>query len=1826
MGVILMLSVVACNRKPTDQNKLPDEIGGPGNNDGVTVNGSAALKFYFPIEMSSVFNSIFADEFDLETYVEYSVVYFDEYGAPIREVPQGGVTMGMVAEEDQPKLSVAGHHNIRCRATLDDKSVVDGSFALHLKDRSGAVSLVDYTFNLIDTNGGGKAHAYFGRVNSMQSTATVSVVQGAVIESWSDFINTFKMGLSGKALESVTTDKGVTLSATEGFPFTIGGKTSFTTAWTDDVVRIKFDINKPANAVLQQGAADPSLLFEDGGKYADMTAQRRVGRIIQPEDKEINVYNGFYFAGWFDRATDTLWRFSSSVGEKDIELYAKWTAAEYSFTLYTMGGVFADNIAPAKTDDGTTITVDNAASLGYKIVSSTTRFSLTDGSPNRITFTGFHYDVDYDEYVSEVTLNPAGDKVLLKFSDVYLPDEKNPIFVKGGDCLKIDDLYNDYQCTNVLVRKDKVDVEQPVTYIKWLLDEPDEKDEQYDAKFLEKISKLYTEVIFKDGYTVLADGSVRLDKISDYALNELIVPANLFVRGQVRPLTEIGEWACSNVRSLTKVDLSRAENLTSIGANAFALDAYLKDIVMPVKNSISDIGDNAFMSTDFEDNYYENNKGAEFIVINKMIYKYVGADKAIIDLSRPEDYYNASNAPNMSAVQRAEFNAQLSVVERIEDGAFENCKSLVSITIPRKITTIENYAFKNLDKFESLVLPSQSKLSDIGEYAFEGSRLLGKNSNLYKEAYGAILIGNVYYRFIETSRDVATVPEDNGAFKVTTIAPKAFMNCGALQNIFFEKEDQIVKIGTDAFLDTKFIQSNEYEDEYTTVNGILTNYYAPENDANMKNLIVPSRVSEIGSNAFGQYARYFRTVQINANVKKIDNFAFSGADMLVSVIFPDVAVAADEINLINAPAIGDVAFANSKGEMPQEISLFFSTKVMELFGSLAADEKLAASANPITRDWVKLYKLHTQHFKEEDISLVAVNKSTISSVLMRTRKDDPKEDINPFTTKYGKEAIDKALIITSTTGVAREEALSWTANAMQFVEVTETGDYASLYEEGVQKYVLLYQYNGSGIGCPSDADDPELFVIKVYDAIKGQPDFFQSDNYPFNETPIEINGLNKDNSNFWMEGLDGQVEDAPFPTFYTSTSAASVIEKAKFAYKDINGITRYADSARIDGFSTNAIVSGSSANVTVDFHGIGIFRFDYKFSVTVSKFNAIEQSGAIVIPINGNATTYLRLSNVNLVGQDGIKKEVPLSMFIIDAIDGNTHNKVVNTTELGIHTMTVRYEGVDAYGAPTIDIYYTVVLEADESLFTYQIINGPDKTARIIGCSAKNVETIVVPSTCTIDGQVYDIVQIGYFQDQSTGVFQNFENLRAVYLPESIVRLGTNSFAGCRRLANVYASIQSKADKLEIPATDKYFQPVGEQLIEKDAEDNEWTVLPVELITLDGLEYGNELIIKSEYIVNEQTHLKYRLVGLADNFKVNKPASDIDIYLPDSVYKEVSILDVDDKEIDRHSIKIFTSGSDFVFKTENHVPKGLQEVKNGVFRGCEQLTSLDFSHATGLNLIGAMTFAGSGLESIDFSKNTNLKEINHQLFNNAVALKSVVFHSGIVAIGDYVFAGCVSLESVTGYGDALSYIGNSAFAQCTSLTRVDIYNGTKQMGSSVFSKCGALTIYCHFDQSALNDADRRWNSNWNGTNCPVVWNCDNNEIASDGYVYVIVDGIRYALNPTAKTATVAGQRYTLSDAVVIPEYIVAVVGGVENEYTVTSIGAWAFDGNDRITSVEITYQIKTIEQYAFQNCTLLTSFIFEGENNGLTYVSTSAFFGCNSLAQKPTVKSRANGD
>ena len=214
------------------------------------------------------------------------------------------------------------------------------------------------------------------------------------------------------------------------------------------------------------------------------------------------------------------------------------------------------------------------------------------------------------------------------------------------------------------------------------------------------------------------------------------------------------------------------------------------------------------------------------------------------------------------------------------------------------------------------------------------------------------------------------------------------------------------------------------------------------------------------------------------------------------------------------------------------------------------------------------------------------------------------------------------------------------------------------------------------------------------------------------------------------------------------------------------------------------------------------------------------------------------------------------------------------------------------------------------------------------------------------------------------------------------------------------------------------------------------------------------------------------------------------------------------------------------------------------------------------------------------------------------SFKSVVITSG-ESIAENAFKDCKTLVSVE-IPEGIATIGNSAFVGCVNLTELNIPNGVEKIGSGVFSGCVALTIYCKI---SAQPAD--WDANWNNAKCPVVWDCDNNDVADDGSIYTVIDGLRYSIKEGV--ATVVRQASKTSKAN-IPTSITY----KEQAYNVTSIADNSFSGCVSLKTISIANGIEKIGANAFFGCSALTTLAIA---ESVTEIGASAFAGCEKLVE-----------
>ena len=189
-------------------------------------------------------------------------------------------------------------------------------------------------------------------------------------------------------------------------------------------------------------------------------------------------------------------------------------------------------------------------------------------------------------------------------------------------------------------------------------------------------------------------------------------------------------------------------------------------------------------------------------------------------------------------------------------------------------------------------------------------------------------------------------------------------------------------------------------------------------------------------------------------------------------------------------------------------------------------------------------------------------------------------------------------------------------------------------------------------------------------------------------------------------------------------------------------------------------------------------------------------------------------------------------------------------------------------------------------------------------------------------------------------------------------------------------------------------------------------------------------------------------------------------------------------------------------------------------------------------------------------------------YNNGMGV--ITFDGDVTTIGNYAFAWCDSLTSVT-IGNSITTIGEGAFYGCCSLTSVNIPDSVTTIGDQAFYDCRSLT--------SVNIGDSLTTiGEWAFESCTSL-----TSVTIPDSITMIGGG--------------AFAGCTSLTSITIPD-------------SVTEIGERAFSSCDSLTGVTIGNGVKTIGNYAFSSCTSLTSVNIP---DSITEIGERAFYECDSL-------------
>ncbi len=547
----------------------------------------------------------------------------------------------------------------------------------------------------------------------------------------------------------------------------------------------------------------------------------------------------------------------------------------------------------------------------------------------------------------------------------------------------------------------------------------------------------------------------------------------------------------------------------------------------------------------------------------------------------------------------------------------------------------------------------------------------------------------------------------------------------------------------------------------------------------------------------------------------------------------------------------------------------------------------------------------------------------------------------------------------------------------------------------------------------------------------------------------------------------------------------------------------------------------------------------------------------------------------------------------------------------------------------------------------YQV-NNDEITCSVTGIGTATDTDIVIPST--YEGK--SVTSIG------DGAFYDCNSLTSITIPDSVTSIGSDAFYGCSSLANInYLGTIDDWCKIKgldhLMSRSHYY--ISNNTFSLNGQAVTELVIPNTVTSIPSYAfYGTN--ITSVTIPDSVTSIgSYAFDGCNSLANINYLGTIDDWCKIKGLYYLMynntinKTLVIDGKEITGELVipNTITAISSGAFYGTNiisvTIPDSVTSIGDSAFRLCSSLTSVTIPDS--VTSIGDEAFYRcNSLANINYLGTIDdwckIDELNHLMYystsnktlvidgkeitgelvipNTITAIPSSAFYntnitsvtfeenSQCTSIGDFAFHDCNNLTSIT-IPDSVTLIGSYVFSDCSSLTSVTIPDSVTSISICVFLNCEALTIYCEATCNASG-----WTEDWNKLNniidntiyIPVVWDCKNNKIATDGYMYAVIYGIRYSLKDNV--ATVVKQPVNITIAI-IPDSVTY----EGTNYSVTSIGEHAFRGCSELTSVTIPDSVTSIGSSAFDGCSSLTSVTIP---SGVTSIGSDAFNYCINLA------------
>ena len=242
--------------------------------------------------------------------------------------------------------------------------------------------------------------------------------------------------------------------------------------------------------------------------------------------------------------------------------------------------------------------------------------------------------------------------------------------------------------------------------------------------------------------------------------------------------------------------------------------------------------------------------------------------------------------------------------------------------------------------------------------------------------------------------------------------------------------------------------------------------------------------------------------------------------------------------------------------------------------------------------------------------------------------------------------------------------------------------------------------------------------------------------------------------------------------------------------------------------------------------------------------------------------------------------------------------------------------------------------------------------------------------------------------------------------------------------------------------------------------------------------------------------------------------------------------------------------------------------------------------------------------------NNSCTSIYKYAFTGCTSLTSVVIGDNVENVSDYSFKQCTNLTSVM-FGGSVTNIGHFAFHECSKLTGVTLPSTLTTIGQDAFCNCvGLLSITIPDSVTKINayafDGCTGLTNITIGSGVTNIgdlafWNC--NGLTRVDYTGTIGQWCNISFFASISNPLTYAHNFYIGDQLITDLVI---------PNTVTEIKQYAFNNCTCLTSLEMSNGVTSIGGSVFAGCTGLTSVEM---SNSVTSIGGSAFAGCTGLTR-----------